>query len=205
MNTVAPSLPKSLLQFAGAPLYPAALSNAVLLLIDFQGEYTAGSLRLPDAASALAEAGVLLRAARAAGTPIIHVVHHGRPGGALFDPAGPHVAIDPAVAPLPDEVIVQKGLPNSFAQTGLHELIQAAGRKELILAGFMTHLCVSATARSALDHGYRSTVVASATATRDLPDPAGGLVAAALVHQATLAALADRFAIVVQAAADIPA
>jgi hypothetical protein len=35
-------------------------------------------------------------------------------------------------------------------------------------------MCVSATVRSALDHGYASTVVAAACATRDLPDPLGG-------------------------------
>jgi nicotinamidase-related amidase len=51
--------------------------------------------------------------------------------------------------------------------------------------------------RSAVDHGYRVTLVANAAATRDLPDPLGGVQSAATVHRATLAALADRFAIVV--------
>jgi hypothetical protein len=46
-------------------------------------------------------------------------------------------------------------------------------------------------------------VVADATATRDLPDPlmcpeAYGVQPADAVHRATLAALADRFAIVVR-------
>ena len=59
-------------------------------------------------------------------------------------------------------------------------------------------MCISATVRAALDRGYRTTVVASATATRDLPDPLGGIVPAGEVHRATLAALADRFAIVVR-------
>ena len=54
-------------------------------------------------------------------------------------------------------------------------------------------------AGSALDHGFRSMVVADATATRDLPHPPGaGVVDAAAVHAATLAALSDRFSIVVQ-------
>ena len=60
-------------------------------------------------------------------------------------------------------------------------------------------MCISATARSALDHGFRSTVVANATATRDLPHPfESSIVNAAAVHTATLAALSDRFSVVVQ-------
>ncbi|MNT03552.1 Isochorismatase family protein [compost metagenome] len=95
-----------------------------------------------------------------------------------------------------------KQLPNSFAGTELAARLAARlaalGSKELIVAGFQTHRCVSATVRSALDHGYRVTLVASACATRDLPDPLGGEpLAAAELHRVTLAALNDRFATVV--------
>jgi nicotinamidase-related amidase len=71
-------------------------------------------------------------------------------------------------------------------------------RKELIVAGFQTHMCVSSTVRAALDHGYRVTLVADACATRDLPDPLGGAaLSAEQLHRSTLAALHDRFATVV--------
>jgi hypothetical protein len=53
-------------------------------------------------------------------------------------------------------------------------------------------------ARATLDLGYRNTVVAKAAATRDLPDGADGVVPAAELHRANLAALADRFSIVVR-------
>jgi nicotinamidase-related amidase len=75
--------------------------------------------------------------------------------------------------------------------------LEGIGRPQLILAGFMTHMCVSATAKAAVDLGHRVTVVANATATRDLPDPLGGTMAAEQVHRGALAGLADRFAIVV--------
>jgi nicotinamidase-related amidase len=65
----------------------------------------------------------------------------------------------------------------------------------------MTHMCVSATARSALDHGYSSTVIADATATRALPDTSGGPdLQAEHVQRTALAELADRFATVALAA-----
>ena len=188
---------RTLLDLAGAPSHPSALDRSVLVLIDAQRDYLDGALPLVGIEAALEEAAKLLALARRAGVPVVHVVHHGKPGGALFDPTGPGSQILPAVAPIDGEFIVTKGLPNSFAGTELSERLQQIGRPELILAGFMTHMCVSATARAALDLGYRNTVVAKAAATRDLPDGAGGLVQAAELHRANLAALADRFSIVV--------
>ncbi|HEV7368907.1 cysteine hydrolase family protein [Arenibaculum sp.] len=193
--------PKTLLQHAGVPSTPGRLGDAVVVLVDFQMEYVGGALRLVGVDAAVAQAAKLLRLARETGTPVFHVVHHGRAGGALFDPEGPHCAIVPDLAPAGDEAVIRKTLPNAFAGTDLADRIDATGRKDLILAGFMTHMCVAATARAALDLGYRGTVVAGATATRDLPDPLGGVVPADAVHRATLAALADRFAVVVTDAA----
>lgn len=60
----------------------------------------------------------------------------------------------------------------------------------------MTHMCVSSTARAALDLGYRVTVAGDAAATRDLPDPSGGVISADALHRAALAELGDRFAVV---------
>ncbi|HLO78990.1 MAG TPA: cysteine hydrolase family protein [Magnetospirillum sp.] len=192
-----PTLPQTLLQLAGAPLHPAPLDRAALVLIDHQMEYVDGNVRLAGMDAAIDEAAALLALARRHGVPVFHVLHHGRPGGAVFDPNGPGVAVIPTLAPLPGEQTVVKSLPNSFAATDLHARIQASGRTELIVAGFATHMCVSATTRAALDLGYRTTVVAAACATRDLPAPDGGVVAAHTLHRAELAALADRFAIVV--------
>ncbi|MEI7610007.1 MAG: cysteine hydrolase family protein, partial [Rhodospirillaceae bacterium] len=167
-------------------------------LIDPQTEYVSGGVPLEGIVAAVIEAEALLALARSNCVPVFHVVHHGRPGGALFDPAGPGAVIIPELAPLAGETVVSKGLPNAFAGTDLHRQLQVTGRSELIVAGFATHMCVSATVRAALDLGYRTTVVAGAVATRDLPDPLGGIVAAATLHRAELAALADRFAVVVR-------
>ncbi|MBN9068348.1 MAG: isochorismatase family protein, partial [Rhizobiales bacterium] len=117
-----------------------------------------------------------------------------RAGGA-FDPATRAFAIADEAAPRPGEAIVEKPLPNSFAGTTLNDTLASMGVKRLVLAGFMTHMCVSSTARAALDLGYQTTVAADACATRDLP-AAGGDISAADLHRAELAALADRFSIV---------
>jgi nicotinamidase-related amidase len=188
--------PKTLLEMAGAAGLPVLWEKSVLLLVDHQVEYTAaGGLPLAGLDAAAAEVGRLLAAARRNGAPVIHVRHHGRPGGSLFNPDGPGSQFIAGIGPTESEAIVTKALPNSFAGTDLHARLQALGRKELIVAGFQTHMCISATVRSAVDHGYRSTVIAAACATRDLPDPLGsGTMAAADLHRVTLAALSDRFA-----------
>jgi nicotinamidase-related amidase len=174
---------------------PAKLSASTVVIIDAQNEYVSGKLALPGVNAALAWLAELLAAARAAGAPIVHIAQRGRPGG-LFDPETPNFQFVGQASPRGSETVVEKQLPNAFAKTDLDPKIQAIGKKTLVIAGFMTHMCVSATTRSALDHGY--TVTASdAVATRDLPDPLGGPdLLSYQLNRAALAELADRFAIV---------
>lgn len=196
------STPKTLLQIAGAAPRNPTWKDAVLVLIDHQTEYTTGAVPMVGIDAAIAEIAQLLKQARATGAPVIHVVHHAKPGAALFDPQRDYVNIIDGLQAQDGEITVIKSLPNSFAGTTLDAELKKLGKKELIIAGFATHMCVSATTRSALDHGYVSTVVAAACATRDLPDPLGnGVIKAADLHRVTLTALADRFATVVPNAA----
>jgi nicotinamidase-related amidase len=99
--------------------------------------------------------------------------------------------------------VIVKQFPNSFVQTDLDERLKAASAHHLVLAGFMTHMCVNSTARGAFNLGYAPTVVANATATRALPGTAADVSPAAL-QAASLAALGDLFAIVVPDGAAIP-
>lgn len=195
--------PKTLLQMSGADPTPGALSSGSLVLIDCQCEYTDGKLPLTGVEAALSEIAGLLDRARRIGTPIIHIQHHGAPGGA-FDLDGPGGQFAPQAAPIEGETIIRKKLPNSFAGTSLEETLNSIGKTEALFAGFMTHMCVSSTARAALDLGYRSTVVASAAATRDLPSPLGGIIPAGQLHENALTALADRFAIIAPTVNDLP-
>jgi nicotinamidase-related amidase len=187
--------PKTLLEMAGADMRPPALAQSALVIIDAQNEYLDGKLVLPAMKPALDALARLLAKARDAGAPVVHVQHKGRAGG-LFDIEARGGAIIDAVKPAGGEAIVHKPLPNAFAQTDLDATLKKLGRTSLVIAGFMTHMCVSSTARAALDLGYKATVAADAAATRDLPDPMGGVIAADALHRAALAELADRFAIV---------
>lgn len=196
--------PKTLLHIAGAAPRKPQWQDAALILIDHQTEYTSGAVPLVGIDAAVEQIAQLLQQARAVGAPVIHVVHHAKPGAALFDPQREFVNIIDGLQAQDGEVTVVKSLPNSFAGTTLDAELKKTGKKELIIAGFATHMCISATTRSALDHGYVSTVVAAACATRDLPDALGsGVVKAADLQRASLAALADRFAAIVPDAASL--
>ena len=194
--------PTTLRALSGMPSTPASLSDSTLILIDCQNTYTQGVMALDGVAAALDEAATLLQRARSAGIPIIHVKHDGGEG-TPYDIRAEIGQIVDQVAPEGDEPVIVKQFPNSFVQTELDDRLRAAPGRSLVLAGFMTHMCVNSTARGAFNLGYASTVVASATATRSLPSPTG-IVSSEALQTASLAAIADLFGIVVPDGAAIP-
>ena len=189
--------PKTLLELAGVTAVPARLSQAVIVVIDAQQEYVDGLLPLANIAPALDEIGRLLERARSLRTPVINIVHHAK-AGSIFAPGSRGAGIAPSADPAPGEQVLTKSLPNAFASTDLADCVHALHRPAIIAVGFMTHMCVEATTRAAIDLGLSATVVAAATATRDLADPlTGETIAAVDVQRNALAALADRFAAIV--------
>lgn len=194
--------PSTLRNIAGLPGTPADLSQSALLMIDCQNTYRQGVMQLSGVEAALDEAGRLLALARRLGRPIFHIQHDAGPGSP-YDIASEIGAIAGPVAPLPGEPVIVKHYPNSFVGTDLEQCLHEAGIKSVVLAGFMTHMCVNSTARGAFNLGFAPTVVASATATRDLPTADGGVLAAAELQKASLAMLGDLFAVIVRSTDDL--
>jgi nicotinamidase-related amidase len=188
---------------ADLPLQPVSLADSTLVMIDCQNTYTRGVLELEGVQAALDQAAALLDRARTAGIPIIHIQHDDGPGS-LYDVEGESGAIVTRVAPRDGEPVVVKNYPNSFVQTDFDERLKAVSASNLVLAGFMTHMCVNSTARGAFNLGYAPTVIAAATATRALPGLGDATVPAAAMQTASLAAMADLFAVVVPDTAAIP-
>lgn len=188
---------------AGLPLQPPSLADSTLILVDCQNTYTRGVMELEGVQAALDEAAALLDRARSAGIPVIHIQHDDGPGS-LYDISGESGAIVSRVAPRDGEPVVVKNYPNSFVQTPLDDHLKSVGAQNLVVAGFMTHMCINSTARGAFNLGYAPTVVAGATATRALPGVDGSAIPAAALQDASLAALIDLFAVVVPDTAGIP-
>jgi nicotinamidase-related amidase len=199
MSEARPTL-RSLLALPDAP---APLSKSTLVLIDCQNTYREGIMQLEGVEPALKECAALLKRARDAGTPIIHIQHDAGEGSP-YDTKAHIGTIADVVAPAPGEKVITKAYPSSFEGTDLDAELKRLGATDLVLAGFMTHVCVNSTARAAFNHGYRATVVGNATATRALPNPLGGTLPAEAVHNGALTALADIFAIVVPSGEKVP-
>lgn len=180
---------------------PATLADATLVLVDYQNTYTRGVMELPGWEPALEAAAELLAKARAAGTKIIHIVNDGG-AGTPYDITAEIGQIHPRVAPIDGEPVVVKTAPNGFVGTDLAERVDAAGNKNLIIAGFMTHMCVVFTSEGAFLRGNQVTVVADASATRPLRTVVAD-VSAEQLHNAALATIADLYGVVVPSSADI--
>lgn len=194
---------KTLRDVSGLSPSPAPLSQSALLMIDLQNTYREGLMQLSGVEPAIAEAEALLERARKAGIPIFHVRHNAG-AGSPYDVEARIGQISDEVAPQGDEPVITKGYPSAFVGTDLQARLEKAGAKNVIVAGFMTHMCVNSTARGAFNLGFSPTVVAAATATRDLPAADGSVVKAEALQAASLAALGDLFAVVTQRQTEIP-
>ncbi|AZM57115.1 cysteine hydrolase [Streptomyces sp. WAC 01529] len=180
---------------------PPRLSESALIMIDFQNTYRTGVMALEGAEAALAAGARLLERARAAGIPVVHVINDGGEN-TPYDIRAHIGTLSDEVAPVDGEPVVVKQFPNSFHATELEKTltdlgVTPGGGKDLVLAGFMTHMCVNYTAQGAFNLGYRPTVVAEATATRALTAPDGTVLSAAALHTAALTAVTDLFGTVV--------
>jgi maleamate amidohydrolase len=148
-------------------------SNPAVVVIDFTLAYTTpGSpFYAEGVVRAVRDTVPLLAAARRAGIPVIHtkVMYHpsGADGGWFVRkvpalrklvPGEPLAEIDPAVAPLPDEVVIVKQYPSPFFGTPLAPMLATLGIDTLILAGCSTSGCVRAGALDGVQHGYRVVV-----------------------------------------------
>lgn len=191
----------TLRQLNGLETTPATLADATLILVDYQNTYTRGVMTLSGWETALAAAAALLARARAAGATVIHVVHDGGKGSPydLDDEIG---RIHAAVAPVAGEAVVVKKAPDAFVGTDLGDLVDAAGHQQVIVIGFMTHMCVTFTAQGAFLRGNRPTVVADACATRALRTEVAE-VSAETLHAGALATIADLYAVVVRSGASL--
>ena len=79
------------------------------------------------------------------------------------------VEIDPRIAPLPGELVLNKLFASAFFGTPLAALLTAAGCDSVIVTGASTSGCVRATVVDALQHGFRPLVPREAVGDRN-PD-----------------------------------
>lgn len=125
---------------------------------------------------------------------IYHVQHVASdPALGFFLPDTMGAEIHETVQPLENESIIIKHFPNSFLQTELESKLRENGVTKVVVLGMMTHMCIDATVRAAVDLGFETTLIEDACATRDLTYE-GKVVPAAQVHYSFVGALNGMYA-----------
>jgi nicotinamidase-related amidase len=166
--------------------------RTALLMIDLQEEYflPGGPNELPAGPPALQRAAGLLQCAREAGAHVIHVRHlSDHPLDEEFQAGSPRAEIRPEVAPADGEIVVDKRMPSAFMGTPLQQFLHERGCDTVIIAGFMTQMCCTATAHEAIGRRYRTLFASDATAAQGYgPQPHDAVHERALENQRRLGA-----------------
>lgn len=193
---------QTLREITGMGFDYAGLKQSALIMVDCQNTYRHGVMQLTNVEPAIIEAKKLLEMARALNVPIVHIQHDAGVGSP-YDVSAEIGAISNEVAPKNGEDIIVKNYPNAFIATHLEAKLKALGIENVVLAGFMTHVCINSTARGAFNLGFKPTVVASACATRSLIGAQGKVIDAQTMHESALAAVRDLFAVIVDDVASL--
>ena len=123
----------------------------------------------------------LLDESRRAGIPVVYTTvsydEGGRTAAAAFldkipalltlKAGSPFVEIDPRIAPLPHEPVLNKLFASAFFGTPLSSLLTAASCDSVIVTGASTSGCIRATVVDALQHGFRPAVPRDAVGDRN--------------------------------------
>lgn len=168
--------------------------STALLVIDFQNEYFSGKMPIPEGKAALENAKRLIEMADASDMPVFHIQHLTPSGAPIFAEDSSSADFHADLQPAANHAVVRKTSISVFPTTDIDAQLKAKGIKTLIVSGLMTHACVAGAARDAVPLGYDVIVANDACATRDVDGADGKTVPHGLLHQASLASLADTFA-----------
>lgn len=143
-----------------------------------------GALRVPDAEGVLPAVRRELERARGAEELVVFLCDAHAPDDAEFTRMGwpPHAvkgtsgaAVVDALAPRPDEEVVEKTTYSGFHGSRLGELLAVAQVDRVRLVGCVTNICVLYTAADAAMRGYAVEIVEDAVAGLDPQDHAFAL------------------------------
>ena len=161
-----------------------------LVVIDLQNEYLpSGKLPLTGIEAAVKNASRVISHARSSGIPVFHIRHESNDESAtIFIKGSIGAEIQPAVTPAGEEPVIVKKYINAFRETDLKHQLDAFGVQDIVVIGAMSHMCIDAVVRAAVDMGYPVTMLHDACATLDLSFR-GVNVPAAHAHATIMAAV----------------
>ena len=170
-----------------------------LILVDIQKgfeniDYWGGQRNNPDAELRASE---LLKIWRTHHLPIFHIRHCSTIPTSLLHETNAGNAFNDLVSPIEREPIINKRVNSAFIGTDLQTQLDDANITTLVIVGLTTDHCVSTTTRMAGNLGYKTILVADATATFNKKGLDGQNYPAELIHETALASLNNEFATIV--------
>lgn len=173
-----------------------------LIVVDVQSAFVTGEGAVPAAARLVDRTTDLIARARRGGALVVHLQNDGPPG-AEDEPHTPGWELHHPVEPGPRELVIRKPRDDGFHATSLGDVLTGAGVRAVAVCGVMSEMCVQATARTALERGYRVVVPHDAHATQDCPAVPGvsEAVPAATVSRVAAYALGSDAEVTVPASA----
>jgi nicotinamidase-related amidase len=170
-----------------------------LILVDIQKGFEdiahwGGQRNNPDAELRASE---LLKIWRDNGLPVFHVQHCSTNPVSPLRETHPGNKFMDLVAPIDREPIIKKNVNSAFIGTDLQAQLDEAGINTLIIVGLTTDHCISTTTRMAGNLGYKTFLVADATATFNKTGVDGQNYPAELIHETALASLNNEFATII--------
>ncbi len=136
-------------------------AKTAVLIMDFQQRIIANVAS--DPVAVVENAARALDGARAAGIPVIYVVHRGGP----FADYAPDIELHPGVTPADGEMVITKVRPGPFSTTALDVTLREMGRDTLVIMGVATSGCVLSGVRWAVDVNYSFIVLSDACSDGD--------------------------------------
>lgn len=132
-----------------------SVQDSLLLIIDIQDKLVASL----NKHSVVNNAVKITNASRLLDIPVIVTEQY---------PAGLGNTVAPLKAFLPDDVcIVEKTYFNTLLEEGFLEKIKSYGRKQIVIFGIETHICVYQTAVALVNAGFEVYVIKDACASRN--------------------------------------
>jgi len=86
----------------------------------------------------------------------------------ILEPGSEWVRVDPRIAPIDGETVIEKQWASGFFNTDLAQQLEAAGADSIVMGGLTTSGCVRATAVDGLQNDYRVVIAREATGDRNL-------------------------------------
>lgn len=136
-------------------------AGTALLVVDVQVAVVESAYNRDTVVGTIAS---LVDRARAAGTPVVWILHD----DAELERGSDGWRLVPELSPADGEQIVHKNYGNSFESTELDAILTDAGVGNVIVTGAQTDACVISTLHGAVAAGYGATLVSDAHTTEDL-------------------------------------